>query len=291
MAKRATSYDEQIVRLEERGMLITDKAKAREVLADIGYYRLGFYCFPFEIQYPSKRNRQHIYRPGTTFNDVLSLYYFDNDLRAILTQYLHRIEVHLRTTIIYIVSNHYRDYPTWFADAHIMNQPFLSALPGLYADISKNDAIKFHHHKYPADVYAPAWKTIEFMTFGGVLFLYENLKSQELKGKIAQEFGLRNVKVFNSHMQTLRVLRNICAHGHNLFDLRLARSITPGPLRPMNAKQRNSLSGAMMVLARTLESISINRRNDFVSRINSLLDSVGNSRIAQVISDVSKLEP
>lgn len=94
--KTATTIDEQIEKLKGRGLQIDNEKKAAEVLADIGYYRLGFYWFPFEKGYPNKRRRTHIFTAGAKFVDAVSLYYFDNDLRNILAPYLHRIEVSLR---------------------------------------------------------------------------------------------------------------------------------------------------------------------------------------------------
>ena len=47
MAEVATTIDEQIKLLKDRGMNIEDEVKARENLMDIGYFRLGFYWFPF----------------------------------------------------------------------------------------------------------------------------------------------------------------------------------------------------------------------------------------------------
>ena len=47
-SKKATNIDEQIALLRSRGMSIDDEGKSKEILLDIGYYRLGFYCFPFE---------------------------------------------------------------------------------------------------------------------------------------------------------------------------------------------------------------------------------------------------
>lgn len=58
--KLATNIDEQITKLVERGMVIDNVEKAKENLLDIGYFRLGFYWFPFEKSYPRKRNRDHI---------------------------------------------------------------------------------------------------------------------------------------------------------------------------------------------------------------------------------------
>ena len=57
MAKRATTIQEQIKLLKNRGMSIPNEKKAAEVLLDIGFYRLGFYAFPFEKSFPNLNNR------------------------------------------------------------------------------------------------------------------------------------------------------------------------------------------------------------------------------------------
>lgn len=41
--KQAITLDQQIERLRRQGVVIGNEGKARECLADIGYYRLGFY--------------------------------------------------------------------------------------------------------------------------------------------------------------------------------------------------------------------------------------------------------
>ena len=61
-----------------------------EILLDIGYYRLGFYWNPFEI------NKKHEFINGTNFSDVLHLYYLDVDLRNLLLKYIKRIEINFR---------------------------------------------------------------------------------------------------------------------------------------------------------------------------------------------------
>ena len=115
MGKHATNLEEQIAKLLDRGMVLDlGEDKAREVLLDIGYYRLGFYWHPFEI------DADHNLQQGTKFSDVLKLYYLDSDLRHVFTKYLNRIEVNFKTKLIYEVSNHYKQLPTWFADPAIM---------------------------------------------------------------------------------------------------------------------------------------------------------------------------
>ena len=100
MAKFATDIEEQIALLESRGMTISDMEKAKECLLDIGYFRLGFYWFPFEKTYPRKANRTHEFKEGTSFDYAIRLYYFDFDLRNILLKYISRVEINFRTKLI-----------------------------------------------------------------------------------------------------------------------------------------------------------------------------------------------
>lgn len=269
--KTATTIEEQIAMLKGRGMIISDENKAKEILLDIGYYRLSFYWFPFEIGYPNKFKRTHKFIKDTNFNDAVALYYFDNDLRNILAPYLHRIEICFRTAIIYEVSNHYKNRPTWFVDQKAVSEDFISDFPNLYRDIRKNEAIKHHHKKHPNDIYAPAWKTMEYMTFGSMLFLFQNLKSQELRHRIANRFNFCNLQAFESQMKTLRIIRNVCAHGHNLYDIHFPQSIKVGEIKGLDNKQRNNISGGLIIMNSLLKSISENRSSEFEYKIKELI--------------------
>ena len=52
--------------------------------------------------------------------NVVSLYYYDLDLRNILNRYLSRIEVALRTTFVYELSNKYVADPYWFVNPAVI---------------------------------------------------------------------------------------------------------------------------------------------------------------------------
>ena len=120
--KKATTIDEQIALLKSRGMVIDDVKKAKENLFDIGYFRLGFYWFPFEATYPRKNNRTHQFTSGANFDWAIKLYYFDFDLRNILLRYISRIEVNFRTSVVYLTSNEYKDNPCWYVDPTIIKK-------------------------------------------------------------------------------------------------------------------------------------------------------------------------
>ncbi len=285
--KTATTIEEQIAKLKQRGMTIADVNKAKEILYDIGYYRLGFYWFPFEIGYPNKNKRTHRFKEGAAFEDAVALYYFDNDLRNILVPYLHRIEICFRTAIIYEVSNHYRKRPTWFVDSKVVNDSFITDFPKLYKDVRKNEAIKHHHKKHPNDIYAPAWKTLEYMTFGSMLFLFQNIKNKEVKQKISERFGIYNLEAFENQMKTLRIIRNLCAHGHNLYDVHFPQSIKTGGIKGLDNKQRSNISGGLIVIHHLLRSISEHRSDDYCNRIQQLLSHPQFESISGIIEHIT----
>ena len=162
-----TTVDQHIELLRSRGMDIEDEVKAKEILLDVGYYRLGFYWYPFERDNKCK-NRSHEFIEGASFKDAVDLYYFDYQLKNIILKYISRIEINLRTKLIYIVSNQYPDSPTWFADPSIVNHKHVKDIVQNYTTelLKHNPVLRAHHKKYINDKYAPAWKTIEFMPLG-----------------------------------------------------------------------------------------------------------------------------
>ena len=271
MSKRATTIQEQIALLKSRGMSIPDDHKAEEVLLDIGFYRLGFYAFPFEKSFPNLNNRSHEYKPNTSFTDVLDLYYFDYDLRKILTYYLNRIEVNLRTYITYTVSNYYKESPTWFVDSSVMKSNYiLDFKDKVYRTIRENPVIKRHHNKYINDKFAPAWKTVEFMTLGNLCSLFNNLKDNNLKISIAKHYQC-GLGVFINYMETIRVIRNSCAHGSCIYNISLAKAIRSSKYVPVTGNIRHNIRGIISVLRYILGTVSVNRQNDLDKEISNLL--------------------
>ena len=283
MAKRATTIQEQIALLKSRGMSIPDEHKAEEVLLDIGFYRLGFYSFPFEKSFPNLNNRSHKYKPNTSFTDVLDLYYFDYDLRKILTYYLNRIEVNLRTFITYTVSNHYKESPTWFVDSSVMKSNYIADFEEkVYKTIRENPVIKRHHNKYINDRFAPAWKTIEFMTLGNLCSLFNNLKDEQLKISIARHYQC-GLGVFINYMETIRVIRNSCAHGSCIYNISLAKAVRGSRHVPITEDTRHNIRGVISVVRYILGIVSANRQNDMNREISDLLNKPRSQFASQII--------
>ncbi len=274
MAGRATTVDQQIELLRSRGMDIEDEVKAKEILLDVGYYRLGFYWYPFEKDNKCK-NRLHKFIEGASFKDAVDLYYFDYQLKNIILKYISRIEINLRTKLIYIVSNQYPDSPTWFADPSIVNHKHVKDIVQNYTNelLKHNPVLRSHHKKYINDKFAPAWKTIEFMPLGSVQYLYINLKDQDIKQKIANEYYVKHVTIFENYIEAVRNVRNACAHGNILYDLHLPKAIRKGPAGSMTPLINTRLSGAIKVIAYLVKAISTNRYAEMLKEISDLENS------------------
>lgn len=244
----------------------------------------------FEITYPSLKNRNHKYIDGTNFSDVVSLYYFDSDLRNSLIYYLTRIEICFRTYLTYKISNFYKNNPLWFVNNRYVNSQYLSSFSSIYRDVKKNIAIQRHHQKYPNDKYAPAWKTLEFMTFGNILTLYNSLFDKSLKVDIANHFGCKNVKVFSNYMDTLRILRNACAHGACIYNIKLAKSIKSGPAGVFSGNDRHNIKGVLDVVTYIIGTISVNRQKDMRDKVYYIIMTESSAMLDEIIKKSSGLE-
>ncbi len=260
-------------------MIIAEPEKARQILLEIGWYRMSFYWFPFETRYPDRMNPTHQFRPGTTFEDALHLYAFDFNLRHALLKPLERIETAFRTYLIYHVSSRYPDRPEWFADPKVVSASQARSFDrSIYSVLRRTQPeIDLHHRRFPRDRYAPAWKTLEFMTFGALLNLYESLNSDSLRLDVARHFGVHNPEVFNNYIDIVRDLRNYCAHGNILYSFKPAK-IMRGPANGGKSELPKNLRGALMVVDHFLGVISERLQEEFASETAQLIEEFSRSK-------------
>lgn len=195
MGNLAINISEQIKRLKKRGINFEgySELKIKEILLDIGYYRLGFYWFDLK-----KDSNSHYFKEGTYFKTIIGLYYLDNDIRYILTKYLNRIEENFRTSLVYYVSNKYKEDPIWFSNDKIMLKSFITNFDKRYNDDfkQKHFVIKNHHKNHPTSKYAPAWKTLENFPFGSIFKIYESITDEQIKERISEKFGIKPINKF-----------------------------------------------------------------------------------------------
>jgi abortive infection bacteriophage resistance protein len=218
--KATTTIQQQIHQLEARGLAIADEGLAAHYLSNISYYRLAGYWWPMQVD---KTN--HIFKPNSKFEDVIALYNFDRELRLLLFDVIERIEIALRTKMIYYLSNEFN--PWWFQQTELFNDTgaLIKTLTVLEEELerSKDTFIKDHFKRYKSDLrFPPAWKTLEISSFGNLSKLYGNLKpTVQSKDIIAAEFKTVNHTYLPSWLQSIAQIRNVCAHHGRLWNINL----------------------------------------------------------------------
>lgn len=79
--------------------------------------------------------------------------------------------------------------------------------------------IQQHHKTHINDKYAPAWKTLEYMTLGGIIHLFNALKDKMVRRAISEHFKVRQLPVFESYLKAILTIRNYCAHGNVYYTI------------------------------------------------------------------------
>jgi len=219
-SKIATAIEEQIQKLRDRGLTITDQDRADHFLSHIGYYRLAGYWWPMQSD---KVN--HLFKPNSQFKDVIALYNFDRELRLLLFDVIEKIEISFRTKLIYHLSHEFN--PWWFQQSELfISMPDLvKTLTSMDEEIerSKDIFIKEHKRKHKDDPrFPPSWKTLELTSFGSLSKLYGNLRNTiSSKDVIAKEYGTVNHTFLPSWLQSISQIRNYCAHHSRLWNKNL----------------------------------------------------------------------
>ncbi|MBQ4395496.1 MAG: Abi family protein [Paludibacteraceae bacterium] len=283
--KTATTIDEQLDRLQDRGMAIGDIDDTRKVLSRVGYFRMGFYWYRFEI--PEYRRRGiHRFRRDTTWEKVEALYNFDDRFRNLLSFYLQTIETDIRTRITYIASNHYRTDPFWFVNPSYVGAAFISEFCAGYSKLRRNnDVIRKHHRKHPEDTYAPAWKTLEFLTFGEIQHLYLSILEEPLRLQIFSRYNIVEEDVFKSYIDIMRIIRNVCAHSHILYDKRLYDGIVGRhELLGLNTGEEFSIVGILKLIYYMLRQIDPDKETEMRNNLRTLVNQVEYDSVRFAIS-------
>lgn len=177
------SHGEQIDLLRSRGMHIGDEAVARRVLERVNYYRLSGYWYSFRELSPDGDQRLDTFVDDTSFGEVLSLYEFDERLRAGVFTCLTPIELAIRSALGHELG---RIDPQIHLKPELLGpvarQPGPSAEPSatykkwkrLYdkeVSLSREDFVAHHKKKYSGQL--PIWAAVEIIDWGSLSYLYQ----------------------------------------------------------------------------------------------------------------------
>lgn len=272
--KPALTYNEQLARLKERGLTIDDEPLFLELLEKKSYYRLSGYWYPLLAD---KQN--HVFKEGASFELAYAMYCFDRALRQLIIKEIEKIEVAVRSKMIYIYSHQFGPY--WYTDPGFFKKPHIhrETLEKIRAEFKRSDAqfIQAFKQKYSDDL-PPSWSAFEIVSFGVISRLFSNAKPGKSKRSIADYFGLDD-RTFSSWLHGFVYVRNICAHHSRLWN----RVMRIQPMIPNSPKNQwiNNLSisndRTYYILSMIIYLLkSINELNSILIDFKSLLSKYPN---------------
>lgn len=276
--KPAIDIAQQIQKLESRGLVIADKAVAAHFLSQISYYRLAGYWWPMQSD-----KVKHKFKEGATFKAVVDLYNFDRELRLIAFNMIERIEIAIRTQLIYHLSMAYG--PHWLEDKDLFQHSvrWVEHLNKIKNEVdrSKEVFIKAHRKKYKKDHrFPPSWKSLEVISLGLLSKLYENLKnSLPEKKQIAKNLQAGNHTFLTSWLQSITVVRNICAHHSRLWNRNLPtppKLLKKAPLPWIDTSNLDPHKLYAVISAMQYLLLTISPGNHFPQRLKQLFQDYPN---------------
>lgn len=221
--KHALTFEQQADLLLQRG-LQADRDILINRLRVVIYYRLSGYLFPF-------RDKNDHFRPETTLDTVWRRYTFDRRLRILALDAIERVEVALRTQVVYEHVHRYGPFGYTVPEnlPKLDGNRFGQFLSRVYDETQRSREIFVQHFrtKYSDQhPYLPLWMAAEIMPFGVMFNLYTGVEPN-IKRDIALIYNVPDI-VLSSWVNVLNTVRNICAHHGRLWN----RELGVKPLMP-----------------------------------------------------------
>ena len=212
------TVEEQIENLYDLGLSIEDEKNAKLLLNDVSYFRL-IKAYSLGLK-PKNGN----YNPGVTFDTIVQLYKFNCNFRQQLFPVIERIEVNLRCRLANYFSSKYGvlgyensqnfsnpEYHSFFIDdieleiARNIKSPFV-----------KNFKENYENGKIPF------YALVELFSFGTLSKFFKNMKSEDKKA-VSSTYGI-GYTYFESWIESIAFVRNMCAHYGRLYNAKLAKT-------------------------------------------------------------------
>jgi abortive infection bacteriophage resistance protein len=215
--KPALAIPDQINLLKNRGLQIPDEAKAQRYLLNISYYRLSGYMYPFLTD-----KKLHLYKKGTSFENILDLYHFDRELRLLMFSAIEKIEIAFRSQIANQFSTFFND-PFWYTDVKYFadSTNHIGFLNNLSNTINRSTDVFIKHFLGTySEPWPPTWVIFEILSMGQCSILYSITAKSPPRKAVAYYFGVKETVLAN-WLHTLVYIRNICAHHARLWNKEL----------------------------------------------------------------------
>ena len=217
--KPALNINQQLELLIKQGLIVKNPERALHYLRFIGHHRLSGYFRTFQIQ----NTPEHIFKKGTTFDSIISVYIFDRKLRLLVMDAVERIEVAVRTTISSTMGEKYG--PHWYLEQMLFKSKFnhkdliktIERETGFNNRRKQNKSCSNYFKNYSKPHLPPAWVVAEALSIGAWSNIFSNLRSRKDRRQISDQYYL-HYDIMSSWLHSFTYLRNLCAHHSRIWN-------------------------------------------------------------------------
>lgn len=221
--------DAQIENLKNLGLVIGDEDSAKSFLNDVSYFR---FIKAYSLGWKPKNGN---YQEGTTFDMLKELYLFNSNFRQLLFPLIERVEVNLRCRMANYFCVKY-GVLGYLDAANFANKQYHDEfLDDIDIEVERNAKAPFvkNFRQNYVDGTMPLYALVELFSFGTLSKFFKNMKNEDKKA-VAKTYGV-GYTYFESWIESIAFVRNICAHYGRLYNVNLSKS-------PMLYKQYQGIS-------------------------------------------------
>ena len=216
--QRPMTIEEQVENLKNIGRIIEDDAYAKRILNDISYFRL---MKAYSLNLKAKNGR---YEKNIKFEQIVELYLFNANFRQTIFPEIEKVEINVRCRLANYFSERYGVLGYLEADNFENREYHKAFLNDVEEEIRRNfkaPFVKNFRNNYEGGN-LPIYALVEVFSFGMLSKFYKNMKNPDKK-EIAKSFGV-GYTYFESWLESISYVRNICAHYGRLYNAKLAKT-------------------------------------------------------------------
>ena len=239
--------DKQIEALKKRGLIFKDEVNSREIILRENYETL---IRGYTDVFLSLKKKNHEFDDETYFEELYAIYRFDRELKNLFFSYLHIIETHIKSYIAYMFIDRYGNI-NFLREENFMENSHEKYLK-LVEQISSNIERSYHEHININSKDISPLTLVKYFTFGNITNLVQILKASD-KETLENYTGV-SYQDLEECLRVLNIVRNICAHGDILFNIKIYAKIDDKD----NKFKKHRLYSIIKILKRLLSDDEFN---------------------------------
>ncbi|MCM1370375.1 MAG: Abi family protein [Clostridium sp.] len=219
------TLDQQIEILKNKGLIINDIDRAKEILFKENYFFISGYRHFFTKNFGDSN-----FIEGTTFEELYTMFCFDRTIRTIFFKNILIVENNIKSILSYQLSKNYGYKEKDYLNVDNFNNDALKVRQVKDVLNKMKRQIRLNANRHTATMhyinnygYIPMWILVKVLSFGILSELYGILKTTD-QIEIASLYNL-DVDTLITYLSILANYRNLCAHEDMLYDHRTQRMI------------------------------------------------------------------